>query len=53
MAKVEDDFMQHAPENFDDIKRFIKGTVLDGKTARRKVPLYVPGIYFSSIPSVR
>ena len=24
MAKVEDDFMQHAPENFDDIKRFLK-----------------------------
>ena len=24
MAKVEDDFMQHAPESYDDIKRFIK-----------------------------
>lgn len=24
MAKVEDDFMQNAPESYDDIKRFIK-----------------------------
>lgn len=53
MAKVEDDFMQHAPENFDDIKRYLKEVPYWTAKQHGEKYRFMYHIYFSSIPSVR
>ena len=55
MAKVEDDFMEQAPKDMADIKRFFfrRDPVLDGEKTRQEISLYVSGLRQPEISGIQ